>query len=266
MADQPRLDGVRRSRSGAPALQQATVRAVIDEALDAVTVRLRLRDPSGFLPGQYYNVRVALPGRPRPAQRAYSVGSSPLPDPSLIDLGVRKLPGGLLSPVLAHLRVGDVVAVRGLYGRVTWDGGDAWPVLLVGAGSGIVPLMSMVRHAAQRGQQDPLVLICSASTHSHTLNRDDLAVLTTRHSWLQVVHCITRDPAEPHAHYHRRVDRTVLSETLELSDTVEEPRSIEGIHPCAAYLCGRPVMVESVAASIVYLAAAPNAIRKEKYD
>ncbi len=228
--------------------------AVIDEARDAVTLRLRLGEAAGFLPGQYYNVRLTVPGRPRPVQRAYSIGSSPAPDPSLIDLGVRAVPGGLLSPRLASLHPGERLEVRGPYGRFTWDGCDAGPVLLVGAGSGMVPLMSMIRHAAHRGHQDPVVAVCSAITYSHAFYRDELAALVTRHSWLQVVHCITRDPAEPRARYHRRVDRTVLSESL------------EGIHPSAAYLCGSPAMVESVAAALVDLGVAPDAIGTEKYD
>ncbi|HET9128574.1 MAG TPA: FAD-binding oxidoreductase [Propionibacteriaceae bacterium] len=228
--------------------------AVIDEAPDAVTLRLRLSEATGFLPGQYYNVRLEAPGRPRPVQRAYSVGSSPVPDPSLIDLGIREVPGGLLSPLLVNLRAGERLPVRGPYGRFTWDGRDGGPVLLVGAGSGMVPLMSMVRHAAQRGRSDPVVLVCSAITYSHAFYRDELAALAARHPWLRVVHCITRDPAEPRAHYHRRVDTTVLAESL------------EGDHPRAAYLCGPPAMVESVAAALVGLGVAPEAIEKEKYD
>ena len=228
--------------------------AVIDEAPDAVTLRLRLADAAGFLPGQYYNVRLAVPGRPRPVQRAYSIGSSPAPDPSLIDLGVREVPGGLLSPRLVRLRAGERLSVRGPYGRFTWDGRDAGPVLLVGAGSGMVPLMSMLRHAAQRGRRDPVVAVCSAVTYSHAFYRDELAALASGHSWLRVVHCITRDPAEPRAHYHRRMDRTVLS------------KSLEGIRPSAAYLCGSPAMVESVAAALVDLDVAPEVIETEKYD
>jgi len=228
--------------------------AVIDETPDAVALRLQLGEVSGFLPGQYYNVRLAVPGRPRPVQRAYSVGSSPVPDPSVIDLGIREVPGGLLSPLLVDLHVGDPLSVRGPYGRFTWDGRDAGPVLLVGAGSGMVPLMSMVRYAAQRGRRDPFVLVCSAVTYSHAFYRDELAELAAQHSWLQVVHCITRDPSEPRAHYHRRVDKTVLSESL------------KGIHPRAAYLCGPPAMVEATAEALVGLGVAPGAISTEKYD
>ena len=163
-------------------------------------------------------------------------------------------PGGLVSPLLVGLRTGARLSVRGPYGRFTWDGGDAGPVLLVGAGSGMVPLMSMVRHAAHRGRDGPVVLVCSAITYSHAFYRKELAALVDRHSWLRVVHCITRAPTEPRAHYHRRVDRTVLSESL------------GGIHPSAAYLCGPPTMVESVAAALVGLGVAPEATLTEKYD
>lgn len=228
--------------------------AVIDEASDAVTLRLRLNEATGFLPGQYYNVRLSVPGRPRPVQRAYSVGSSPAPDPSLIDLGIREMSGGLVSPLLVALRTGERLWVRGPYGRFTWDGNDAGAVLLVGAGSGMVPLMSMVRHAAQRGRRDPVVLVCSAITYHHAFYRDELAALESKHGWLHVVHCVTRDPTEPRAHYHRRVDKTVLSESL------------EGNHPSGAYLCGPPAMVESVAAVLVDLGMSPGAIETEKYD
>jgi ferredoxin-NADP reductase len=255
MATAERSGGARRSRDRAvPTWQEATVAAVIDETPDAVTLRLRLNDATGFLPGQYYNVRLAVPGRPRPVQRAYSVGSSPVPDPSMIDLGIRAVPGGLLSPLLIGLRAGERLPVRGPYGRFTWDGCDTGPVLLVGAGSGIVPLMSMVRHAAQRGRSDPVVLVCSAITYSHAFYREELAALVARHRWLRVVHCITRDPAEPRAHYHQRVDKAVLSESL------------DGDHPVATYLCGPPAMVESTAAHLVGLGVEPETIRKEKYD
>ena len=75
-----------------------------------------------------------------------------------------------------------------------------------------------------------------------------------RHPWLRVVHCLTRDPAEPRAHYHRRVDSTVLSESL------------DGSHPVATYLCGPPAMVESGAAHLVGLGVEPETIWREKYD
>lgn len=238
----------------APTWQQATVADVIDEAPDAVTLRLQLDEPGGFLPGQYYNVRLEVVGRQRPVQRAYSVGSSPAPDPSVIDLGVREVPGGLLSPRLVGLRTGQHLDVRGPYGRFTWIGEDAGPVLLVGAGSGLVPLMSMIRYAVHRGRSDPVWLICSATTYDHAFYREELADLAGRHRWLRVVHCITRDPTEERADYHRRIDKAVLSESL------------GALSPARVYLCGPPAMVEFVAAALVDLGVDPAAIATEKYD
>ncbi|MHB1536643.1 MAG: FAD-binding oxidoreductase, partial [Acidimicrobiales bacterium] len=204
--------------------------------------------------GQYYNVRLEVPGRTRPVQRAYSIGSSPAPDPSVIDIGVRGVLGGLVSPALVGLRAGQALEVRGPYGRFTWSGQDAGPVLLVGAGSGLVPLMSMIRYAVHRGRTDPVWLICSAATYDHAFYRGELADLASSQRWLRLVHCITRDPAEERADYHRRVDKAVLSECL------GETR------PTRAYLCGPPAMVESVAASLVDLGVDPDAIATEKYD
>lgn len=227
---------------------------VIEEAPDAVTLRLHLSGQGGFLPGQYYNVRLNLPGQPRPIQRAYSVGSSPVPDPSLIDLGVREVPGGLLSPPLAAKRVGERLDVRGPYGKFTWDGENTGPVVLVGAGSGMVPLMSMLRRASARARHDPVIVICSSITYAHAFYRDELAELASRHHWLQLTHCVTRNPSEPRARYHQRIDRRVLSSCL------------GDVTPRAAYLCGPPAMVESVAEALADLGVAPEATWKEKYD
>lgn len=228
---------------------------VIEEAPDAVTLRLELAGGAGFLAGQYYNVRLPVPGRPRPIQRAYSVGSAPTPDPSVIDLGVRALPGGLVSPRLVReLRPGDQLEVRGPYGRFTWRDGERGPVLLVGAGSGLVPLMSMVRYASVTGRSEPVWLVCSAATYDHAFYREELSRLTSTEPWLSVAHCITRDPGEPRADYHRRIDREILAEVL------------DGCRPTRAFLCGPPAMVESVAVDLVELGVDPSAVSTEKYD
>lgn len=237
-----------------PLWQDAEVVEVIEETPDAVTLRLRLREVAPFLPGQYYNVRLHVPGRDRPVQRAYSVGSSPLPDPAVIDIGVRELPGGMISPRLVkELPAGSQLAVRGPAGRFTWDGSPD-PVLLVGAGSGLVPLMSMIRYAVLIGRTTPMWLICSAITYDHAFYRDELDRLASERPWLRVVHCVTRDAGEQRASYHRRIDRSILADVL------------DGKFPHSAYLCGPPAMVESLAADLASLGMAPEAIRTEKYD
>jgi len=244
-----------RSARTAPRWQDAEVIGVIEEAPDAVTLRLRLGETEGFLPGQYYNVRLDVGGHPQPVQRAYSVGSSPLPDPSVIDLGVREVPGGMVSPRLVRgLAVGRSLEVRGPYGRFTWTGDDGDPVLLVGAGSGLVPLMAMIRYAALAGRGIPMCLVCSAVTYDHALYRDELARLSGEHGWLRVVHSVTRDPGETRATYHRRIDRDLLADVL------------GGEVPAQAYLCGPPAMVDAVAAALAGLGVDPGRVRSEKYD
>lgn len=237
-----------------PLWQDAEVVDVITEAPDAVTLRLRLEVGTTFLPGQYYNVRLDVPGRPRPVQRAYSVGSSPLPDPFLIDIGVREVPGGMISPRLVKEHpVGTRLAVRGPVGRFTWAG-DPDPVLLVGAGSGLVPLMSMVRYARFIGRTTPMWLVCSAITYDHAFYREELEEMVANESWLQVVHCVTRDPGERRASYHHRIDCSVLKEVL------------DGQVPARAYLCGPPDMVDGISLALGSLGMSPETIRTEKYD
>ena len=228
---------------------------IVQEAPDAVTLRLRLGETDGFLPGQFYNVRLGVPGQPRPVQRAYSVSSSPFPDPSLIDLGVREVPGGMISPRLVrHLDVGQRLEVRGPYGRFTWTGDDGDRVLLVGAGSGIVPLMAMLRYTAAAGREVPMCLVCSAITYDHALYRHELAQLSCQHRWLRVVHSVTRDLREPRAAYHRRIDRDLLAAVL------------DGEVPPQAYLCGPPAMVEATVVALTDLGVDPSRVRSEKYD
>ncbi|MFC0080822.1 FAD-binding oxidoreductase [Aciditerrimonas ferrireducens] len=251
---QQRLDDVPRPPHRASGWQEARVQAVVPEAPDAVTLRLRLTHAQTFLPGQYYNVRLPAVGHRRPIQRAYSVASSPEPDSSVIDLGVREVRDGLLSPALVRLRPGDRLAVRGPYGRFTWDAKDHGQVLLVGAGSGVVPLMSMVRYAVQRRRVDPLVFVCSSSTYHQALYRSELASLASQHSWLRVVPCITRDPTDSRAAFRQRVDALVLL------------ASLDGLRPVAAYLCGPPEMVGAVRLALIDLDLDPATIKTEKYD
>jgi ferredoxin-NADP reductase len=139
-------------------------------------------------------------------------------------------------------------------GRFTWTGDDGLPVLLVGAGSGLVPLMAMVRYAVVAGREVPMCLVCSAVTYEHALYREELARLSVRHRWLRVVRCVTRDAGDPRADYHRQIDRDLLAEVL------------DGEIPPQAYLCGPPAMVVAAASSLADLGVDPSRIRSEKYE
>lgn len=219
------------------------------------TLRLCLPESTGFLPGQYYNVRMAVAGRPRPVQRSYSVGSSPFPDASVIDLGIREVPGGVVSPRLVRgLSAGDRVEVRGPAGRFTWAEAAAGPLLLVGAGSGLVPLMAMVRYAVARDLAIPMRLVCSSASFDVAFYHDELVRLAETHRWLEVVHTFTQDPVDPRSGHHRRVDQVMLAEV------------ILGQLPRWVYVCGPPLMVEAVATGLADVGVDTATIRTEKYD
>lgn len=238
-----------------PRWQTAEVVEVVQEAPDAVTLRLALEVETEFLPGQYYNIRLATAGRTRPVQRAYSIASSPVPDASVIDLGVREVPDGLVSPRLVRdLSAGDRVEVRGPAGRFTWTEQDGGPVLLVGAGSGVVPLVSIIRYGAAAGLHVPMCLVCSSASFEDALYHDDLERLVEECSWLQVVHSFTQDPNDPRGAYHRRIDRALLAEVL------------HGQTPRCAYLCGPPAMVENVAGWLGEFGLDSSRVHTEKYD
>ncbi|MBW4078487.1 MAG: oxidoreductase [Acidobacteria bacterium] len=243
------------SRRKAARWQNAEVLDIIQEAPDAITLRLRLEESDGFLPGQYYNVRLLVPDRPGPVQRAYSVGSSPLPDSSIIDLGVREVPGGLVSPrLVGDLTAGDRVEVRGPVGRFTWTTDDGGPVLLVGAGSGVVPLMSMIRYAVAANLDIPMRLVCSSSNFDYAFYHRDLAYLAERFSWLNVAHTFTRDPLDQRASHHRRIDQIMIAE------------AVGGQFPKRTYVCGPPAMVEDVQKWLTELGVDPATVLVEKYD
>ncbi|OLT09511.1 oxidoreductase [Pseudonocardia sp. CNS-139] len=140
--------------------QQARVLAVHDETPRARTFRLGLPEPRRHLAGQYYVVRLTAPDG-YTASRSYSVASPP-GDGGEIDLTVEKLDGGEVSEYLHDVvEPGDELEVRGpIGGFFAWDGRT--PALLVGGGSGVVPLMSMLRHARATGRPDLVRLVVSA--------------------------------------------------------------------------------------------------------
>ena len=235
--------------------QDARLIDIIAETSDAVTLRLRLDNSADFLPGQYYNVRLSVPGRTGLVQRAYSVASSPIPEVSTIDIGVREVPGGLISPQLVRsLNVGDQVQVRGPVGRFTWTKADGGPVLLVGAGSGMVPLMSMIRYAAAADLEIPMRLLCASSSFDNSFYHRELTDLAEQYPWLEVVHTFTRDSSDVRATHHRRIDRRMVA------------NAVAGQSPRRVYICGPPAMVEDVQRWLGELGVEPARVRVEKYD
>ena len=165
--------------------QTATVVNIRDETARAKTFRLRLEAPAPHLAGQHYVVRLTAPDG-YTASRSYSVASAP--DASgEIELTVERLEEGEVSTFLHDVvEVGDDLEVRGpIGGWFVWDG--AAPAVLLGGGSGVVPLMAMLRLARSRGADHPLHLVVSVRSpddllFAGELTGPDVTVIYTRRS------------------------------------------------------------------------------------
>ncbi|MEV6640643.1 FAD-binding oxidoreductase [Amycolatopsis sp. NPDC051371] len=152
--------------------QTGVVTAIGEETPHAKTFRLRLAEPRTHRAGQFYVVRLTAPDGYH-AQRDYSVASAPGGDE--IELTVEKLPDGEVSAFLHDVvEVGDVLQVRGPIGRFfSWDG--AAPILGVAGGSGVVPLMSMLRLARRANRADVMRLIVSVRSPEELYYADEIA-------------------------------------------------------------------------------------------
>ncbi|MEU4795688.1 ferredoxin reductase [Streptomyces sp. NPDC023327] len=165
------------SNRAAALWRRALITDIRRETPAASTFRLKVPDWAGHLPGQHLMLRLTAPDG-YVAQRHYSIASAP-DGSGEIELTLDHVPGGEVSGHLHTVaRVGDTVEVRGpLSGFFAWPGDR--PALLLGAGSGVVPLMSMVRHHRLRGLGLPLRLIVSARTPEDLIYADEYADETT---------------------------------------------------------------------------------------
>lgn len=157
--------------------QVAEVVAAWPETATARTLRLQLPERWSFLPGQHVDVRLTAPDGYQ-AQRSYSIASSPA-DATAIELTVQRLPDGEVSPYLCDVvEIGDGIEVRGpIGGYFAWRGEG--PVLLVGGGSGLVPLMSILRHLRRTAAQTPHRVLVSVRTPGDLFYAGELGDETT---------------------------------------------------------------------------------------
>ena len=231
----------------------AEVREIAVETPRVKTVQLGVPGWRGHLPGQHVDLRLTADDGYE-AQRSYSIASPPEEDG--VALTVERLPHGEVSTFLTdELRVGDQLELRGpLGGYFTWTVEHGGPLALVAGGSGVVPLMAMVRHRAARASSIPTNLICSWQTEEEVIYREELARLASRNDGLGVKHTLTRGAPGGWFGETRRIDRRMLLEALPGA----EARPL-------AYVCGPTAMVESVAMLLAAMGHAPERIRTERF-
>jgi ferredoxin-NADP reductase len=234
----------------------ATVVDVRDETARARTLVLDVPQWPGHRAGQHVDVRLVAEDGYQ-AQRSYSIASPP--DERTVAITVERLDDGEVSPYLVgELRRGDGLEIRGpIGGYFVWDVAVGGPLLLVAGGSGIVPLMAMLRRRqradASARSTVPVRLLYSARTPDDAIYRAEVEQLADP-PLVEVVFTFTRSAPPNWTGYRRRIDREML-ESVSWAPSA-------GPH---AYVCGPTVLVESVATLLVELGNAPSRVRTERF-
>src|SRR6266496_2359125 len=176
------------------------------------SIRLSVPNWMGHRPGQHVDVRLTAEDGYQ-AERSYSIASPPEEQPH-VTLTVERLDDGEVSPYLTdELRVGDKLELRGpIGGYFVWEERLGGPLLLIAGGSGIVPLMAMIRHRRVVGSPIPTRLLISSRTYEDIIYRDELERLTGTDMALEVIQTLTRTQPPGWTGYSRRIDAELLRE------------------------------------------------------
>jgi ferredoxin-NADP reductase len=222
--------------------QLATVASIREETPRVKSFRLALPMWMPHLPGQHYDVRLTAPDGYR-AQRSYSVASSPL-DEGEVELTIDRLDDGEVSPYFHDVVVeGDQVEVRGPFAAYFVWRGEA-PALLVGGGSGVVPLMAMLRHRRRTMPELTMRLIYSVRSAQDVIYADELGD--------DALLAFTRDPPEGWAGHTGRIDAQLIAEAVASGTSI-------------AFVCGTNGFVETASSLLLEVGLEPGQIRTERF-
>lgn len=235
--------------------QQATVTKIVRLSETVSSFFFMLPEPFGFQAGQHVVVRLTAPDGYR-AQRSYSIASAP-GSGDAIELAIERLDDGEVSPFFHEVvEVGDDIEIGGpIGGHFIWNVADGGPVLLIGAGSGVVPLLSIARHRAERKAPTPMLLLFSARTKADVLYGDELATLAQRGDGFHLMLTLTRETDLPSGALSRRIDPEMLNEAV--SRLPEPPRHV--------YICGSNSFCDRAAEGALAAGIPSHVIRTERY-
>jgi ferredoxin-NADP reductase len=207
----------------------------------------------GHRAGQHVDVRLTAEDGYR-AERSYSIASAP--ENNIVELLVERLEDGEVSPYLTdELRVGDGLELRGpIGGWFAWEAREGGPLLLVAGGSGIAPLMAMIRHRQAAGNDTPVCLLFSSRSYEDVIYREELERLAAETEMLEITHTLTRSAPPGWKGYDRRIDEEMLGEVA--FSPGEMP---------LAFVCGPTPLVEAVATTLVGLGHEPARVKTERF-
>ena len=239
-----------------PALewQAGRVTAIRPETRQTKSFSFALPKWMAHRPGQHYDVRLTAPDGYQ-TERSYSIASPP-ERLGEIELTVERIPDGEVSPYLHDvLMPGDQLELRGpIGGYFVWEVSLGGPLLLVGGGSGVVPLMAMLRHRAAQHSTLPARILYSSRTAEDVIYRDELDGMAAADPTFEPFYTFTRQPPAGWTGYRRRIDATMLAEVMRPFD-----------RRARVYVCGPTLLVEAVANALVQMELPTERIRTERF-
>ncbi|MBV9279363.1 MAG: ferredoxin reductase [Chloroflexi bacterium] len=229
---------------------------VVDAVRETPRVRslvVDIPDWRGHRPGQHLDIRLTAEDGYQTA-RSYSIASPP--EEARLTITVEEIEDGEVSPYLVEeVRAGDILEFRGpVGGYFVWDVAQGGPLFLVAGGSGVAPLMAMLRHRIAAGSDVPVRLLYSARALEDVIYRSELDRLAVRGAGIEVIYTFTRSAPSGWTGYSRRVDRALLEEVAWPPD--RRP---------LCYVCGPTSFVEAVAADLVALGHEPVRVKTERF-
>ena len=236
------------------AWQAGRVTAIRPETRQTKSFSFALPKWMAHRPGQHYDVRLTAPDGYQ-TERSYSIASPP-ERLGEIDLTVERIPDGEVSPYLHDvLMPGDQLELRGpIGGYFVWEVSLGGPLLLIGGGSGVVPLMAMLRHRAAQHSTLPARILYSSRTAEDVIYRDELDGMAAADPTFEPFYTFTRQPPPGWTGYRRRIDATMLSEVMRPFD-----------RRARVYVCGPTLLVEAVANALVQMELPIEQIRTERF-
>lgn len=238
------------------AWQEATVVRVVEQTPTVKSFFFKAPHWANFRAGQHVDIRLSAPDGYM-AERSYSIGSAP-DESGIFELVVERLDDGEVSPFFHDVvAVGDTIELRGpIGGHFVWRPEDGGPVLLIGGGSGVVPLMAMLRLRAAAAPEVPMALIYSARTLNEVIFREELMRRATSDPGFSLFLALTRETAPIGDHRIGRIDADFTRRALS---------SFAGAKPRLAYVCGATAFVEVATMFLLDAGMPASAIRTERY-
>ena len=231
-----------------------TIVALHDETPTARTITLEVSDWPGHVAGQHVDVRLTASDG-YSAVRSYSIASAPNSE-RRVELTVERLPNGEVSPYLTQeVAVGDRLELRGpIGGWFVWHTEQTEPIQLVAGGSGVVPLMAMIRSRASAGSTAPFRLLYSVREPGAVFYRNELQALSDRDNSLSLTYAYTRTAPKDWPRPPGRIDAALIASTTWPSNLVP-----------TCYVCGPTSFVESATDLLIASGNGRDKIRTERF-